>query len=207
MALRRALTLQNVVDAKVSRFPFEGEWYRAFGMPQRTGIWFVYGESASGKTTFVLSLMKCLAQYVSSILLESLEEGEISVSLQDSIKRLGLLDIKRKIMVVDESLEDMMERLDAPRSPEVVLIDSVEHSGFRDVEQVIALRRKFPKKLFVFIGQASGTSPRSKLGESILFIANQKIRVEGYRAICRGRSFGPEKHLTLWDVEAKSYWG
>ena len=206
MAIRRALTLQNIVDAKIPKFPFTGEWYNAFGNPQSTGIWYIYGESGSGKTTFVLNLMKCLAQYTSGILLESHEEGEISVSLQDGIKRFGLLEIKKKIFVVDESLTDMIERLSAQKSPEVVLIDSVEHSEFRDAGQVIELRRKFPNKLFIFIGQASGLNPRSKLGESILFIANQKIWVEGYRAISRGRSFGPEKHLTLWDVEADKYW-
>lgn len=206
MAIRRALTLKNVAGMKIPRFSFTGEWFNAFGTPQSCGVWFVYGESGSGKTTFVFNLIKCLAQHSNSVLLESYEEGEASVSLQENINSLGLADVKN-VYIIDESKDEMIERLSMRRSPNVILIDSIEHSEFKDIKQVVDLKNKFPKKLFVFIGQASGVKPRTLLGESILFIANQKIRVEGYRAFCRGRSFGPIGYFTIWKEEAIKYWG
>ena len=192
------------MDAKISRFDFKGEWYDAFGMPQSTGIWFIYGESGSGKTTFVLKLIKCLSQY-GSVLFESHEEGEMSASLQDGIKRVGLLDA-RNVRVVDETIEEMVKRLESGKSSKVIVIDSTEHSGIKDIGQVIELKRRFPRKLFVFVGQASGSKPRTMLGESILFVANQKIWIEGYRAFSRGRSMGPVRYYTIWDEEARIYW-
>jgi GTPase SAR1 family protein len=190
---------------KIEKFPFAGEWFEAFGAPQSTGIWYVYGESGSGKTTFILNLVKCLSQYCNSVLFESHEEGESSVALQDGICRLGLLDVKN-IFVVDESREEMIERMNMRKSSSVVLIDSLEHSEFKEIKQVIELKKLFPKKLFIFTGQASGDKPRSTLGESVLFLANQKIKVEGYRAICRGRSMGTKGYFTIWEEGANKYW-
>jgi len=206
MAIRRALTLQNIVDAKIPRFDFAGEWFEAFGRPQMGGIWFVYGGSGSGKTSFVLSLMKCMSVFSNKILFESHEEGEKSTALQDSIKRLGLLSIDKKVMVIDESLEEMYERLDMQKSPDIIFIDSLEHSEFKNIKQVVDLRKRYPKKTFVIIGQASGSNPRTELGVSVLFIANQKIYVEGYRAFSRGRSFGSKEYFTIWEEEAAIYW-
>jgi hypothetical protein len=205
MAVRRALTLRNVVEAKIARFPFTGEWLEVFGMPQSNGIWFIYGESGSGKTTFLLYLIKYLSQYAHSILFESHEEGEYSASLQDGIRRLGLLDV-RNVLVIDESTDEMIARLNAHKGMNIVFIDSIEHSGFKDIGQVMDLKRKFPKKLFVFTGQASGEKPRSALGESVLFAANQKIRIEGYRALSRGRSNGTKEYFTIWEDGANKYW-
>ena len=205
MAIRRAFTLQNIVEKKVSKFPFAGAWFDAFGTPQKTGIWFICGESGSGKTTFVLDLIKCLAMYSNSVLLESYEEGKVSAALQDAILRLGMTAVKN-VIVADDTHEEMIERLEGHKSANVVIIDSVEHSEFRDIKQVVDLKRQFPNKLFIFIGQASGTKPRTMLGESILFIANQKIWIEGYRAFSRGRSNGPLRYYTIWEQEANIYW-
>jgi nucleoside-triphosphatase THEP1 len=205
MALRRALTLQNIADSKVSRFSFTGDWFDAFGNPQSTGIWFIYGESGSGKTTFVLELIKYLAGHVNSVFFESLEEGELSAALKDNIVRLGMSKLKN-VLVIEETLEEMKERLEQRKSPDVFVIDSVEHSEFKTVDQILELKRKYKKKLFVFVGQASGDRPRTTLGESILFIANQKIKVEGYKALSRGRSSGVKKYFTVWEEEAIKYW-
>lgn len=206
MAIRRALTLQNIIDAKIPRFDFTGEWLDAFGKPQMGGIWFVYGGSGSGKTSFVLSLMKYMASFANKILFESHEEGEISAALQDSIIRLGLLSVDKKILVTDENTDDMFERLDASRSANIVFIDSLEHSDFKNIKQIVDMKKQYPNKTFVIIGQASGTRPRTELGESVLYIANQKIHVEGYRAFSRGRSFGEKRYFTIWEEEAAKYW-
>ena len=203
---QRALTVQNILDAKVSAFDFTGEWRDAFGTPQMGGIWFVYGGSGSGKTSFILALMKQQASFVNKILFESYEEGVASRALQENIKRLGLISLNRKILIADETLDAMFERLDRRKSPDVVFIDSLEYSGFKNIKQITEMERRYPKKTFVIIGQASGSRPRTELGESVLFMANQKIYIEGYRAFSRGRSFGPKKYYTIWEEEAAKYW-
>ena len=206
MAKQKILTLKNVVDAKIRTFNFTGEFYGAFGCPRMGGLWYVYGGSGSGKTSFILSLMKEMAPLTNKILFESYEEGVISLSFQKNIKRLGMLSLNNKIQITDESLEEMIERLNFQRSPDVVFIDSLEHSEFKNIKQITDLRDRYPQKTFVFVGQASGLRPRTELGESVLFIADQKIHLEGYRAISRGRSFGSAGYYTIWGEEAAVYW-
>ena len=55
-------------------FKFGGEWAEAFGEPERNGVWFIWGRSGSGKTTFVLQLCKELARF-GRVAYDSLEEG------------------------------------------------------------------------------------------------------------------------------------
>jgi len=40
----------------------------------------------------------------------------------------------------------------------------------------------------------------------VLFLANQKIWIEGHRAISKGRSNGTTGYLTIWDKGATTYW-
>lgn len=205
MALKRALTLQNIVDAVVKVFDFTGEWRDAFGTPERTGVWYVFGDSGSGKTSFILMLIKCFAEF-GRVLFVSYEEGEVSASLQQGIKRLGLLEKKNNVLVTTDSLEELGERLVRRKSPDFVIIDSLEYSEFVSIKQIKAFADRYPDKLFVIIGQATGKKPRTALGESVLFFAKQKIFVEGYRAFSRGRSLGETGYLTIWEKGADDYW-
>ena len=204
MALKRALTLKNILDAKVKKFDFTGEWRDAFGTPERTGVWSVFGGSGSGKTSFALLLMKCLADF-GRVLFVSYEEGESSASLQDGIVRFGMLSTKNNISVCVDTLEELEDRLQKTNSPNFIVIDSLELSEFTTIKQIKEFAEKFPKKLFVFIGQADGDKPRTELGKSVLFFAKQKIYVGGYRAFSRGRSFGAVGHFDIWKSEAERY--
>ncbi len=62
MKLKRALTVANIQNTKVERLNLTGEWYQAFGKPQNRGVWFVYGGSGSGKSTFAMQLAKTFAE-------------------------------------------------------------------------------------------------------------------------------------------------
>ena len=48
MAIKRAFTVQNIIDKKYDLFDFEGEWYDAFDQPETTGVWFIWGNSGNG---------------------------------------------------------------------------------------------------------------------------------------------------------------
>lgn len=206
MALKRALTLQNVMDADVKTFDFAGEWLDAFGKPQATGVWLVYGGSGSGKTTFVMMLIKYLAAF-GRVLFVSYEEGLSSASLKVTIDRLGLMERQNEVLVTIDSVEELDERLSKQRSPDIVVIDSLELSEFNTVRQIKMFADKYPQKLFIYIGQADGDKPRSELGKAVLFLANQKIYVEGYRAFTRGRSQGEkDAFITIWAERGDKYW-
>ena len=41
----KILSVKNIEDAKFQYIPFDGEWYQAFGRPERSGCWIVYGKS------------------------------------------------------------------------------------------------------------------------------------------------------------------
>ena len=205
MRNREELTLRNIVDAKIPVFDFKGEWYEAFGKPQRTGIWYIYGNSGHGKTSFVLMLIRELAKF-GRILFVSYEEGATSVALQNGITRLGLLNVNNRVSVCTKNIAELKERLSVRKSQDIVIIDSLDVSEFRNAKQVVNFTNKFKNKLFIFTGWAKGNEPAKRIGEDVLFLANQKIVVEGHRAISRGRSFGELGYLTIWEKQATEYW-
>jgi len=205
MRAKGELTLKNVVDTIIRVFNFTGEWYKAFGKPQRGGVWFIYGNSGHGKTSFLLMLIKMLANF-DNIMFVSYEEGNVSVALQNGINRLGLLEANKKVIVCTHNLEELEKRLSKRKSPEIVIIDSLDVSEIKRKKQVIDLKNRFKNKTFIFTGWAVGKEPASKIGKDVLYLANQKIFVEGYRAISRGRSFGELGYLTIWEKKATEYW-
>lgn len=61
--LRRALSVSDVMRMKKETYPFEGAWEEAFGCPEKNGVWFVWGNSGNGKTSFMLQLCKALSHF------------------------------------------------------------------------------------------------------------------------------------------------
>jgi hypothetical protein len=204
MGLQRLTTFREAAVAKVKCFEFDGQWADAFGQPQSTGVWFIYGNSGQGKTTFVMQLIVKLTQY-KRVLFVSYEEGITSASLQETARRTGLTNVKKRAWICVDTLPELEERLGLKRSADVIVIDSLEHSEINKIEQVVELSRKFKNKLFIFVGQADGNLPMGRLGHDVLHFANQKIQVEGYRAVNRGRSMGTTNYWTIWAEQAELY--
>ena len=91
--MARALSVQEVLSMKKAVFPFEGKWEEAFGTPERTGVWFIWGNSGNGKSSFVMQLCKELCKF-GRVAYDSLEEGD-SLSMQNSLKRFGMSMVNR----------------------------------------------------------------------------------------------------------------
>lgn len=203
--LKRAWTFNEIDTAKISTYPFTEDWKEAFGNPESTGVWTINGGSGSGKTRFILMLIKELAKYEDKILFESYEEGEASANLQDGMRDLNFKEIQRKLLVTTDTLEELEIRLRKKKSPRVVVLDSLPYTEFKTARQFILFSRKFKKHLFIMILQGA-EKDLSKLAKSIRHDANQKISVEGYRALNRGRSQGNTNYLTIWNKGAREYW-
>ena len=43
--MKRALSVREAENQKKAVFPFEGKWEEAFGHPEKTGVWFIWGNS------------------------------------------------------------------------------------------------------------------------------------------------------------------
>jgi predicted PilT family ATPase len=65
--LKKALNVANILNQKIERIQFKGEMYEAFKEPQNKGVWFVWGASASGKSTFLLQLAKEFAKTMNTV--------------------------------------------------------------------------------------------------------------------------------------------
>ena len=88
-------------------YEFEGEWQEAFGQPEQGGVWFIWGKSGNGKTSFVLQLCKQLARY-GKVAYDSLEEGS-SLTMQNALVRVGMGDVGSNFVLLCFQVASMLE--------------------------------------------------------------------------------------------------
>ena len=158
--LRRALSVSDVLRLKRETYAFEGAWAEAFGQPEQNGVWFVWGGSGNGKTSFVLQLCKELSRF-GRVAYDSLEEGA-SLTMQNAFVKMGMQDVARRFVLLDrEDMELLDARLGKRKSPDIVVIDSFQYTGmtFRDYQ---AFKERHADKLLIFISQADGSKPAWK---------------------------------------------
>ncbi len=202
MKLKRALTVNDIKSFKPHKLGFDGEWLRAIGSPELTGTWIIWGNSANGKTRFALQLAKYLAKFA-RVAFNSLEEG-LSDSLKNGVIATGMTEVQNNILFLDkESIEELKERLRKRRSPDIVIIDSLQYTGLT-YEQYKRLRDEFRHKLFIFISHGEGREPKGNVGKSIRYDANVKIAVIGYVAYPQSRYGGGEPYV-IWEKGARDF--
>jgi hypothetical protein len=192
---------------KIDELPLTGEWEIAFGRPSKTERWFIEGESASGKSTFVMQLSKMLTQF-GKVAYVSKEEG-VNLSFRRRMERLRMCEVDGKFQViVGETMEELVERIAKHKSPHFWVIDSVQYMGIQSfaIFKKVLLDR-FPNKSFIFITQNYKGKPKGKLANDIKYDAGVKIRTEGFRAYCSGRfADNAEAYYTIWEEGAQRYY-
>lgn len=204
--MRRAATSLQVLNSRFIELPFDGIWQELIGSPEVKGCWLVWGESANGKTAFVLQLAKYLCRW-ERVAFNSLEEG-ISKSLRDAIKRENMIETQGRFIILDkEPISDLEERLARHKSPRIIIIDSVQYSRLNKITAKELIDR-YPQKLFIFTSHAAGKLPDGRTANAIRYDANVKIRVEGFRAFCQSRYGGSkEKYYDIYPEGSQKYWG
>ena len=208
--MKKAYSIADVLRQRPRTLSHVGPFERLFGHPAASGVWFVWGQSGNGKSSFVMQLCKALLHSDNGMTLvyDSLEEST-SETFRQSLLRHGMQSVRGFQVLQPEYVDDLIRRLHKKRSPDIVVIDYVQHMmiSFRDY---IRLKEAFPQKLFIFISQADGKNPSGKAAKAIMYDASLKIWVEGYRAFSKGRYFGPDplhSDYTIWDERARLYWG
>ena len=202
--MKRGLCVRDILAKKYQRLPFDGAWAEAFGQPERCGVWFIWGNSGNGKTSFVMQLIRQLCHW-DRVVLDSLEEGT-SLTMQQNLVRHGLQDVGSRLTIVCEPMAELTERLARQKSASTVVIDSFQYTQmtYRDY---IALKTRFPEKLLIFLSHAAGVGPKGGAAVSVMYDATLKVWVEGYRAFSKGRFIGPRGYLDVWPEGAARYWG
>lgn len=204
--MRRAATSLQILNSNFQELPFDGIWQDLIGAPEIKGCWIVWGESANGKTAFVLQLAKYLCTW-ERVAFNTLEEG-ISKSLRDALKRENMIETQGRFLILDkEPMTDLEERLKKHKSPRIIIIDSVQYSGLNKITAKDLVNR-YPSKLFIFTSHASGKHPDGRTANAIRYDANVKIRIEGFRAFCQSRYGGSkEKYYDIYPEGSVKYWG
>jgi hypothetical protein len=203
--MKRALTINNVLDEKHEIMHLSGPWHEAFGEVERTGVWFIWGASGSGKSSFAMQLCEELCNH-GKVLYNSLEEGT-GITFQERIKRLNTQNMLRRFGVVCEDMKDVCTRLKKRRSADFVIVDSYQYTGMTYPEYV-KMKENHTDKLFIFISHAEGRRPSGRSAKSVMFDANLKIWVEGFKAHSNGRFIGSNGGIyTIWEEGAWKFWG
>lgn len=206
MRTKRAYSPTDILSMKIPQLEFTGEWEACMGKPAKSGTWIVWGNSGNGKSSFVMQLAKYLCTF-DRVLYDSLEEST-GLSMQKSLRRNRMADVSRRFIILDrEPMDKLSERLSKRKSPGVTIIDSFQYSGL-NYASYKELKEAHPDKLLIFISHAEGLRPEGRAAKKVEYDADIKIRVEGFRAMCKSRFMdSPGVPYTIWEEGAAKYWG
>jgi len=197
--LLKALTVANILNQKISRIPFQDAWYQAFSEPQDKGVWLIWGTSGSGKSSFVMQLSKAFAQLGYKVFYNILEEETDDVEFIDRINFNEMNEVEKNFLARSYNYRDLVHYLKRKDSAKVVIVDSATYF-FESFEQYKQFKRLFRDKIIIITGHASGKNPKHALEDAIMYDAKMKIYVNGFLAMCRGRSIGPNGgRFIIWE--------
>jgi len=202
----RAVSVHQLYKTKFDTIPITGDFKKLIGAPELKGSWIIWGDSSNGKTSFALQLAKELTKH-RRVAYNSMEEG-VSLTMATAFKRVGMEAVKKRIVLLDnEPLEELKERLRRRRSPDIIIMDSLQYVGI-DYDGYKELKEEFLDKLFIWISHADGKKPKGSVAEAVRYDAPVKIRVEGYKAFATSR-FATEDTVpyTIWQQGADQYEG
>ena len=199
-------TVDELESTKFDVMDFQGRWKESLGRPEKAGVWIIYGDSFNGKTFFTIELVKYLTQFVKhKIIINSLEEGKTESMKLTSINA-NLRSVKDKILFGDRvPISVIRERLKKQRSPEIIVIDSIQYTGLK-IKEYEELVNEFRNKLFIFLSHVDGKLPRGSLAKYVRYDSMIKIYVEGYKAFVKSR-FGGGKPFIIHPEKAAIYHG
>lgn len=191
MTLKRTLNANDIRKCKDRPLGFKGEFLDAFGDVSVNAVWLLWGQSGMGKSTLAMILAKYLTQYSNEhgrVHYASMEENVKSTSFKN---RVIEFDLPKSFQAVNESLEDLRERLNRRKSAHFVIIDSADRAlrPYKQTEKMGILEQfvdEFSHKHIIIIGRASGNKPNS-LAAEIEYLADVKVQVKWGLALAKSR--------------------
>ena len=200
--MKRAYSVRNVLEAKFRTLELDGKWKDAIGSPELTGSWFIYGPPKSGKTSLAMQLVKCLSQF-RRVAYNSIEEG-LSLSIRNAMEREGMGEKSTRMVLVKMEYEELSTWLTQPKSPDIVVIDSVQFMELKYSEYK-KLKAMFPNKLFIFISHVDGVHPDGLAARKIMRDANVVFSVKVFKAFPISR-YGGGIPIVISEKMAEGFW-
>jgi archaellum biogenesis ATPase FlaH len=188
--MQRAQSHDNIITQTFNIVPFEDDWRKAFGNPAYGRVWFIWGDSGSGKSSFAMQLFKQFCLFGNKCLYNTLEEFQTK-SFQDRIKTFNMVEVRKSYNVVKEQIPDLAVRLRRERSADVIFIDSPQYLRIRK-EKLMDFLEEFSHKTIVFVSQSENGKERGQLATDIHFEAYMKIYIDKYVAYFKGREKVPD---------------
>jgi chromosomal replication initiation ATPase DnaA len=194
LKLQQAVSIKRFYAMKFEHYPFTGEWLEHFGKPEKYKLWFIMAHVNSGKTHGVAMVAKYFSE-MAPVLYVAYEEG-VGESLRTALKRMGVTP-KTKISIIDrESISELTVRLKKHKSPEIVIIDTIQHAD-TDRTEFIAFLKAFPNKQFIVISHMEGKLPEGRLAKFCHQYAFIKGTIKGFQMLISSR-FGGGKPMVIW---------
>jgi archaellum biogenesis ATPase FlaH len=188
--LKKVLTVANIQNQSIERIQFTGEWFEAFRNPQNRGIWFVWGGSGSGKSTFLMQMAYEFAKS-EKVLYNLLEEEPDDSDYVERTELCKMNEVESNFHTASYTLEQLELYMSKRNSAKVIFIDSLPYFLKKEEEYKLFKKKWAKKKIIIFSGHAKGKNPRTEFQETVMFDAKMKIYVSGYLATSKGRTFGP----------------
>lgn len=204
--MKRAYSVSNVLKKKFKTMPFEAEWEQSFGKPSKEFSALVWGDSGNGKTDMMIQFAKYLCNF-GRVAYNSMEEG-VSHTFQMAMERHYMGSVEGQFMLLDrEPWDDLLERMNKPKAPDFLIIDSVQYTGvdrkkYKELKELM----KSKEKGLLFLSHAQGKNPKGALADFIRYDVDLKIFVEGFKAFPGGRLNGGGQPFTIWQEGASKYW-
>lgn len=202
--MRRTISGRQLLSIKPDLITPGDGWDKCLGAIPRHCLVCVWGQSGNGKTQAMMSLAKALIPF-GKVLYNSYEE-EFGYSMQNNVRIAGLHEVGKRFQLTIDTLDELTARLEKPRSPEFVFIDSVQAMGLKR-SQVKEFCNRFRNKMLVFISWADGNVPKGKVAQDLKFDAGIKIWVSGFKAFSHGRFYGETGEKVVWEEGARRAYG
>jgi hypothetical protein len=108
-------------------------------------------------------------------------------------------------VLVKKDFDELMGYLRQRKSPDIVVIDSVQFMELK-FGQYKALKEAFPGKLVIYISHVEGRVPEGLTARKIWRDANVVFRIEGFKAFPVSR-YGGGDDVVISEERAAAYWG
>lgn len=203
MEIGRAVSYQDIITRKYIRLNWGDKWLNAFGNPEDRGTIFIWGNSANAKTGLLMQMMAELGKQYKCFY-NSREEGN-RLTLQESVIKYNLDEVKRNILFGDEDFNQLHKRLSRRKSPKIIIIDSTQYMSW-NFKDYMDFTRSHPDKRFIISSMTDGKDPIGETAKRIKHDADLKIWVEGGKAISMGRYNAGGEYI-IWDELSNKYWG